>query len=87
MTTRTAQAATQIHDVGTQLRAAERALGRQDYRTATLDLDAAALHASLALVTTVRAWRATGATWQEIGDALGITRQAAWERFSTTARQ
>ncbi len=22
-------------------------------------------------------------TWAEIGDALGITRQAAWERFST----
>ena len=22
-------------------------------------------------------------TWEEIGDALGITRQAAWERFTT----
>ena len=22
-------------------------------------------------------------TWEEIGDALGVSRQAAWERFST----
>lgn len=22
-----------------------------------------------------------GATWEQIGDALGITRQSAWERF------
>ena len=26
--------------------------------------------------------RAQRCTWAEIGDALGITRQAAWERFS-----
>ena len=25
--------------------------------------------------------RTQGATWQGIGDALGITRQSAWERF------
>ncbi|WP_249021040.1 hypothetical protein [Conexibacter sp. S30A1] len=25
--------------------------------------------------------RAQGASWQGIGDALGITRQSAWERF------
>jgi uncharacterized NAD(P)/FAD-binding protein YdhS len=25
--------------------------------------------------------RARGASWQGIGDALGITRQSAWERF------
>ena len=28
--------------------------------------------------------RATGASWTDIGDALGISRQAAWERFATT---
>lgn len=28
--------------------------------------------------------RAEGRTWAEIGDALGITRQAAHERFSET---
>jgi hypothetical protein len=26
--------------------------------------------------------RALGATWAQIGDALGITRQSAWERFA-----
>lgn len=27
--------------------------------------------------------RRQGRTWEEIGKACGITRQAAWERFST----
>lgn len=27
--------------------------------------------------------RAGGLSWAGVGDALGITRQAAWERFST----
>lgn len=27
--------------------------------------------------------RDAGRTWTEIGDALGISRQAAWERFSS----
>jgi hypothetical protein len=26
-------------------------------------------------------WRCDGATWQQIGDALHITRQSAWERY------
>jgi ClpX C4-type zinc finger len=26
--------------------------------------------------------RALGATWQQVGDALGMTRQSAWERFA-----
>ncbi|MFC5179987.1 hypothetical protein [Actinomadura harenae] len=30
---------------------------------------------------TVEAARASGRTWQEIGDVLGITRQAAFQRF------
>ena len=27
--------------------------------------------------------RKAGRTWTEIGEALGVTRQSAWERFST----
>ena len=27
--------------------------------------------------------RETGRTWTEIGESLGISRQAAWQRFST----
>jgi len=30
----------------------------------------------------VRKARATGATWAQVGAALGMTRQSAWERFS-----
>jgi len=30
----------------------------------------------------VRRARALGATWAQVGDALGITRQSAWERFA-----
>ncbi|HSZ37458.1 MAG TPA: ClpX C4-type zinc finger protein [Acidimicrobiales bacterium] len=30
----------------------------------------------------VRRARQLGATWAQIGDALGITRQSAWERFA-----
>jgi hypothetical protein len=26
--------------------------------------------------------RKLGATWAQVGDALGITRQSAWERFA-----
>jgi hypothetical protein len=31
----------------------------------------------------VKAARHQGRTWQEIGDAIGLTRQAAWERYAT----
>jgi hypothetical protein len=34
-----------------------------------------------ALVEQVLAARATGHTWTEIGDALGVSKQAAWRRF------
>ena len=39
---------------------------------------------------TIRAARAEGATWLEIAEALGISKQAAWERFRSlgpTTRQ
>jgi len=32
----------------------------------------------------VRAARQTGRSWSEVGDALGTTKQAAWERFSAS---
>jgi hypothetical protein len=35
-----------------------------------------------ALKETVTRARTSGRTWAEIGDALGMSRQAAWERFS-----
>ncbi len=33
----------------------------------------------------VRILRSRGVTWQRIGKALGVSRQAAWERFARTA--
>jgi hypothetical protein len=36
---------------------------------------------SLAIPETVEAARAQGEPWQHIGDALGISRAAAWERY------
>jgi hypothetical protein len=34
------------------------------------------------LVEWVRRARSNGATWAQVGEALGMTRQSAWERFS-----
>lgn len=34
-----------------------------------------------ALKQAVRHARSDGHTWQEIGEALGVSRQAAWERY------
>lgn len=34
----------------------------------------------------VRAARAAGASWKEIGDALGVSRQSAWESFTAETR-
>jgi uncharacterized NAD(P)/FAD-binding protein YdhS len=34
----------------------------------------------------VRAARAAGASWQQIGDALGMTRQSAWENYTADVR-
>jgi hypothetical protein len=35
----------------------------------------------------VRAARGAGSTWDEIGQALGVSRQAAWERFATSEHE
>ena len=37
---------------------------------------------ALQLTTWIRQARSRGITWTKIGEALGITRQSAWERFS-----
>ncbi|HUE26305.1 MAG TPA: hypothetical protein VMP89_05990 [Solirubrobacteraceae bacterium] len=40
-----------------------------------------ALEVDLELVSIVAAWRAAGRSWTDVGRALGITRQAAQQRF------
>lgn len=37
--------------------------------------------ADRALLEAVRAARRGGATWHQIGEVLGVTKQTAWERF------
>ena len=34
----------------------------------------------------VRVARAAGASWQQIGDALGVSRQSAWESYTAEVR-
>jgi ATP-dependent protease Clp ATPase subunit len=43
---------------------------------------AASAQVDAQLTIAVRSARARGMTWTKIGDALGTTRQSAWERFS-----
>lgn len=43
---------------------------------AAVDATRAVLHAQVDLL------RRRGTSWEAIGNALGISRQAAWERFS-----
>lgn len=45
----------------------------------------AAEHAIADRADTVRQARSFGATWEQIGDAMGITRQAAHKRFGSIA--
>lgn len=55
---------------------------RSTPRTAAVERAAAALrHAEEDLRESVRVARASGATWQEIADSLGVTRQSAFKRF------
>jgi len=68
----------------------------ESWARATEDPDPlAALGSSLDLARGVRRWQATlvaeavrdGATWEQIGDTLGISRQAAWARFTDTVEE
>lgn len=72
---------------GAQLTAELEALdmARLHHRAEALELVAAAQRADKAarasLDDAVAEARALGATWQQIGDAAGMTRQSAWRRW------
>ena len=66
------------------------------WEAATTDPDPlAALGASRALVSLLSTWEsqlvgeavAAGATWEVVGGTVGVSRQAAWERFHTDVHQ
>ena len=84
---KTAYAADQTHKAGHMSVEAGRALGTGDLAAAIQDLIDAEAFAHQALIATVAAWRARGATWAEIGESYGVSRQAAWERFGTAAKK
>ena len=69
---------------------------RATWDAATSDPDPLqALGATRALVGLLSAWEAklvgeameTGATWETIGGSVGVSRQAAWERFHSDVHQ
>jgi hypothetical protein len=66
------------------------------WEAATTDPDPlGALGASRALVGLLSTWEsrlvgeavATGATWEVVGGTVGVSRQAAWERFHTDVQE
>jgi len=56
-----------------------------DYPTVLLQLNRAYVHTGDALALAVRDAHAAGMSWAQIGQALGVSRQSAWERFSDHA--
>jgi len=64
-----------VHDVGEGAR-------RYDHET-LFELRQIERMAAEAIALQVKRARNSGASWDTIGDALNVTRQAAWERYST----
>jgi hypothetical protein len=60
----------------------EQKLSDQDLLNHLPKVAAASAQSQEQLIVWVRQARSRGITWTRIGEALGITRQSAWERFS-----
>ena len=77
-----------VRIVGEGRRLRLRTLG--DWETRPLDAlrecRSAATALEKAMWQTVKQARDLGHSWTEVGDALGITKQAAWQRFSGDVR-
>jgi hypothetical protein len=56
--------------------------GELDPLLIAVALSAAAYQVETKLTEVVRFCRSEGKTWTQIGEALGMSKQAAWERFS-----
>ena len=65
--------------IQTQLFGDMDATGRAEISASLAIIAAAERH----LITTVKHQRSMGATWQELADILGTSRQAAQQRFTT----
>ena len=70
---------------GPQLAPWELDLSREEVLAALPPVAAASQQVDRNLTAWVAKARTLGASWAQIGDALAITRQTAWERFSGTS--
>jgi len=68
------------------LRRAEGAAGEGRWLTCVRELGDARREAELVVVQAVHAARAAGEPWEAIGDALGVSKQAAQQRFGGAFR-
>lgn len=75
------QYATACGDFERACRAAFKTLERSPGPSAVESLDAVAIASGRVLVALVAEMRAAGGTWADVGDAFGISRQAAFKRF------
>jgi uncharacterized NAD(P)/FAD-binding protein YdhS len=62
-------------------RAAFKTLEKSPGPSAIEALDAVQLAADRVVAAVVDEIRSAGGSWADVGDALGISRQSAWERF------
>ena len=62
-------------------RAAFKVLEKSPGPSAVEALDVVELAAAAVRAALVDQMRQAGATWQDVGDALGVSRQSAWERY------
>ena len=78
----------QVRVVGAGCRLRLRTLGDWDSRPldALAECRGAATALEKAMWQTVQYARSAGHSWTEIGDALGVTKQTAWERFTGDLR-
>ncbi len=67
-----------------QLDAADQAAARGDAESMIVHAGFLVAYAEAMVEGAVEAARTTGTSWREIGDVLGVTKQAAQQRFGAT---
>lgn len=58
------------------------ALDEPDILVRLRTLDSARANIDMSIESEVRAWREAGASWADVGNALGLSRQGAQQRYS-----
>lgn len=81
MTTNTPTTTTRLYACGAVPDQMSRLAEETDVAKRIRQLTEAQANIEAATIAEIRVWREAGATWQQVGDALGVTRQAAQQRF------